>query len=420
MIVRAFTLIVLAMAMFSTTARSGEWIQFRGPSGLGISDEKDLPTKWSATENIAWKADLPGPGASSPIVVRDRVYLTCYTGYGLEPNKGEQKDLRRQLLCLERTTGKQLWAKSFEPKLPEHNYQGEGAYHGYAASTPTSDGERLYVFFGKSGVFCFDLEGNQIWQVSVGDGLNGWGSGCSPVLFGKVLLINASIESGSLIALDKLTGKEVWKAGGMRSAWNTPLLVSGKERTEVIVSTEGRLLSVDANDGKALWNADGVHRYVCPSVVSHGDVIYAIGGGHTSLAVRLGGNGDITESHGVWRKTKGSNVGSPVYLDGHLYWAGDEGGFVCCQNAATGETVFQERLDPRPGRIWTSPVLADGKLYIVSQHAGTFVVAAKPKFGLLAHNTIEGDDSRTNASPAVHHGQLLLRTDRALYCIGKK
>lgn len=408
------------MASLSTAAFGGDWTQFRGPGGLGISDEKGTPIKWSSTENIAWKAELPGPGASSPIAVGNRVYLTSYTGYGLEPAKGTQSDLKRHLLCFERSTGKPLWSKTFDPKLPEHKYEGEGSYHGYAASTPISDGERLYVFFGKSGVFCFDLEGNQLWQASVGEGTNGWGSGCSPVLFGKLLLVNASIESGSLVALDKLTGNEAWRAKGVGAAWNTPLLVNAKSRTEVVVSAQNRLLSFDPNDGQPLWNADGVHRYVCPSVVAHEDVVYAIGGGHTSLAVRAGGSGDVTESHGVWRKPKGSNVGSPVYLDGHLYWATDGGGVVCCQNATTGEFVYEKRLDPGSGTIWSSPVLADGKLYFVSQRKGTFVVAAKPEYELLAHNTFAEDDSRTNASPAIHNGQLLLRTDRALYCIGKK
>ena len=191
-------------------------------------------------------------------------------------------------------------------------------------------------------------------------------------------------------------------------------------RKEVIVSTQGRLLSFNPADGQPLWNADGVHRYVCPSVISHGDVIYAIGGGHTSLAVRLGGTGDVTESHGVWRQTKGSNVGSPLYDCGYLYWASDGGGQFCCQNATTGEFVFQERLEPRPGKIWSSPVLADGKIYLVSQQNGTYVVAAKSRFELLAHNQFKDDDSRTNASPALDHGQLFLRTDRRLYCIGKQ
>lgn len=404
----------------AAAAYPGDWTQFRGPEGLGISDETGLPLKWSSNDNIDWKCELPGPGASSPIVVRNRVYLTCYTGYGLDANQGEQKNLRRHLLCFDRRTGKELWRKTFEPKLPEHKYQGEGAYHGYAASTPATDGQRLYVFFGKSGVYAFDLDGNELWHVSVGEGINGWGSGCSPIVFGDSVIVNASIESGALVALDRSTGAERWRATGINSSWNTPLVVRGKDRTDLVVSTDSRLRSFDPADGKPLWDADGVHRYVCPSVVANGDVVYAIGGGHTSLAVRLGGSGDVTATNVIWRKDKGSNVGSPVYQAGHLYWVHDHDGTVCCQNAATGEIVYQHRLEPNPGRVWSSPVLADGKLYIASQQSGTYVVAARPSFEQLAHNVFEEDGSRTNASPAVSDRQLLLRTDRSLYCIGKK
>lgn len=417
---RRLACVCLAVTLASSvTVLAADWTQFRGEGGLGISRETGLPLKWSSTENIAWKAEMPGPGASSPITLGDRVFITAYSGYGLKPGEGEQSDLVRHLLCLNRKTGAVVWHKQFQPKLPEHKYQGEGSYHGYAASTPTTDGERLYVFFGKSGVFCFDLDGNEKWTASVGEGTNGWGSGTSPLLYKNLLIVNASVESGSLVAFDKLTGQEVWKAKGMRSAWNTPLLVPSKGRTELVVSISDQVVSFDADKGEELWRAEGVHRYVCPSVVYHDDVVYAIGGGHTSLAVRIGGSGDVSKSHGVWRLNKGSNVSSPIYHEGHLYWTRD-GSIVCCQNPATGEMVYEERLQPGSGTIWSSPVLADGKLYYVSQGKGTFVVAAQPKFELLAHNILADDDSRTNASPAVSQGQLLLRTDRFLYCIGTK
>jgi hypothetical protein len=180
------------------------------------------------------------------------------------------------------------------------------------------------------------------------------------------------------------------------------------------------MLGFDPNSGKELWQAEGVHRYCCPSVVAHDGVVFAIGGGSTSLAVRAGGRGDVSKTHGLWRDNRGSNVSSPVYLDGHIYWASDSGGVVTCQEAATGKSVYQKRLEPGSGLIYASPILADGKLYFVSQRKGTYVVAAKPEFELLSHNVFEDDDSRTNASPAVSNGQLLLRTDRALYCIGTK
>jgi len=403
-------------------ALGADWPQFRGPAGLGISSEKGLPTEWSGESNIAWKVKLPGAGASSPVTVGERVFVTCYSGYGLDNKEpGKMEDLRRHLLCFDRA-GKALWSKEFQPILPEHKYAGEGSYQGYAASTPASDGERLYVFFGKSGVFCFDLEGKQLWHTLVGKNTNGWGSGASPILYKNLLIVNASVESGALVALDKMTGSEVWRAPNIRSAWDTPVLINASEGsgTQIVVSAQDRLVAIDPETGKEVWQAEGVHRYVCPSVVENDGVIYAIGGGHTSLAVKAGGKGDVTKTHGIWRVAKGSNVGSPIYHDGYLYWAADSGGIVHCQEAATGKFMYSERLSPSSGQIWASPILADGKLYYVSKSEGTFVVAAQPKFQQLAHNVIAGDKSRSNASLAVSNGQLFLRNDQYLYCIGKR
>lgn len=403
------------------TASGADWRQFRGPSGQGISEEKGLPSEWSAEKNIVWKVKLPGAGASSPVTLGKRVFVTCYSGYGIDgKDPGKMEDLRRHLLCIDRTTAKTLWSREFEPALPEHKYTGEGSYHGYAASTPITDGERLYVFFGKSGVYCFDLDGKQLWHTTVGKNTNGWGSGTSPILYKDSLIVNASVESGALVALDRTAGKEKWRTPGISSAWNTPVLVAARDKSQqLVVSMQGRVVAVDPESGKKVWDAEGVHRYVCPSVVDHDGVVYAIGGGHTSLAVKTGGQGDVTKTHGIWRTNKGSNVGSPVYHEGHLYWPGDSDGHVRCQEAATGKMVYSERLNPASGQIWASPVLADGKLYYVSKENGTFVVAAKPQFEQLAHNVISGDKSRSNASITVSNGQLFLRNDQFLYCIGK-
>jgi outer membrane protein assembly factor BamB len=410
------------MAVAVSAGTGADWRQFRGPGGLGISDEKDLPIEWSAEKNIAWKVTLPGGGASSPVVQGERVFVTCYSGYGADAQKpGTMEDLRRHLLCLERATGKTLWSKEFQPEFPEHKYAGEGSYHGYAANTPIVDGERLYVFFGKSGVYCFDLDGKEIWHSSVGKNTNGWGSGASPILYKDTLIVNASVESGAIVALDKTNGKEVWKAPGINSAWNTPLLVTTPDKTqELVISVQDRVVGINPDDGKELWKAEGVHRYVCPSVVAHDGIVYAIGGGSTSLAVKSGGKGSVTESHVVWRVDKGSNVGSPIYHDGYLYWANDSDGTVYCQEAATGKVVFSESLKPASSQVWASPVLAGGNLYFVSKGRGVYVVAAEPKFKQLAHNVLADDTSRSNASVAVSNGQLFLRNDQNLYCIGKR
>jgi outer membrane protein assembly factor BamB len=406
----------------AVAALGADWTQFRGPGGLGVTTETDLPVEWSAKKNIVWRTQLPGPGTSCPITTGDRIFLTSYTGYALNvASPGKMEDLRRQVLCLDRHSGKILWTKEFEPVLPEHKYAGEGSYHGYSSSTPTTDGERLYVFFGKTGVFCFDLEGKELWHVSVGKNTSGWGSATSPVLYKDLLLVNASVESGAVVALDKLTGKEAWRAPGINSAWNTPVLVKAPSgETELVVSVQDRLVGLNPDTGKELWREEGVHRYVCPSVIAHDGVVYAIGGGSTSLAVRAGGRGDVTKTHTLWRVNKGSNVSSPVYHDGYLYWANDHGGVVFCQEAATGKVVYQQRLDPPCGIIYASALLAGDKIYYVSQVHGTYVVAASPTYKLLAHNVFADDKSRTNASPAVSDGQLLLRSDQYLYCIGKR
>jgi outer membrane protein assembly factor BamB len=276
------------------------------------------------------------------------------------------------------------------------------------------------VFFGKSGVYCFDLDGKEIWHSLVGKNRNGWGSGTSPILYKDLVIVNASVESGAMVALDRMTGSEKWKAPGISSAWNTPMLVTTTEKTqELVVSINKNVLALDPDTGKELWRADGVHRYVCPSVVANAGVVYAIGGGSTSLAVKAGGKGEVTATHGLWREKKGSNVGSPIYHEGHLYWANDGGGIINCQEAATGKFVYSERVKG-VGQIWASPVLADGKLYYVTKYDGTLVVAAQPKFQLLAHNVIDGDKNRSNASIAVSAGQLFLRNDQFLYCIGKR
>ena len=412
---------VFILAASASSATAADWLQFRGLGGLGISDEKGLPTEWSADKNIAWRIKLPGAGASCPVVKGNRVFVTCYSGYGMDTKEpGNMDDLRRHLLCVDRANGKTLWEKEFKPILPEHKYAGEGAYHGYAASTPIIEGERLYVFFGKSGVFCFDLDGKEIWHALVGKNINGWGSGTSPILYKDLLIVNASVESGALVALNKNDGKELWRTPGIGSAWNTPVLVmTPDKKQELVVSVQNWIVAVDPESGKERWRADGVHRYVCPSVVAHDGVVYAIGGGSTSVAVKSGGMGDVTKTHVVWRENKGSNVGSPIYHDGHLYWASD-GGVVHCQEAATGKFLYSERLMPASGQIWASPILADGKLYYVSKEKGTYVVAAEPKFKQLAHNVIEGDKARSNASLAASDGQLFLRNDQYLYCIGKR
>ncbi|MBL9093148.1 MAG: PQQ-binding-like beta-propeller repeat protein [Planctomycetaceae bacterium] len=427
----SFVIVAITAVSVAAVADSADWLRFRGSQGLGTSSETNLPAEWSGDgggKNVAWKAPLPGPGSSSPIVAGGRIYLTCYGGYALDKEDAGQMDkLIRQVVCLDRATGKILWTREFKPKLPESSYTdgNNNSWHGYSTSTPTVDEKHLYVFFGKSGVYCLDLaDGREVWHADVGEKTTGWGSTNSLVLFENLLIVNASIESQSVRALDKATGKLVWTAEEVKGARNTPNLVTTeKGDVELVFSLpgdpDGRIVGLDPRTGKELWYCRGIPDggYVCPSVIAEKGIVYAIGGRkNTAIAVRAGGRGDVTDSHILWRAGKGANVVSPALVDGRLYWVHERKGTLICLNAETGETVFENRIEPRPNVVYSSITAADGKIYAVSQHDGTFVFEAGPEFKLLAHNVL--DDARSNACLAVDGGQMLLRNDAFIYCLG--
>lgn len=412
----------LMVLCFLAQPLAAQWPQFRGPAANGAA-EGELPLQWSDTSGIAWKSELPGPGASSPIVVGGKVLVSCFSGYGADPQQpGEMANLKRHAICVNLEDGKRLWSREVPAALPETKFAGRYiTLHGFASSTPVSDGERVYFFFGKSGVFAYTLEGEKIWQTLVGDQPHAWGSGASPILHGDLLIVNASLESDALVALNKNTGERVWQLKDMPRAWNTPALLRppGSDREELVVNVRGRVRGIDPQSGQELWSCRAINAAeLCPSIVGHDGVAYVLGSPRgEGLAVRIGGRGDVTDSHLLWRINKGSNVGSPVYHDGHLYWAHNQRGIVYCVEAATGKIVYEKRLQPNPGRIYASPILAAGCLYYVSRTQGTFVVAAKPEFELLAHNRLGENEEVFNGSPAVAAARLLLRSDRALYCI---
>lgn len=416
---RLLLLSVLTLSL-APALRAADWPQFRGPAGQGVSTEKGLPTKWTATDGVAWKTEMPGPGTSSPVFVGDRIFITAYSGYNV-PGKaqGEQSALRRHLLALDRKTGKIVSNTPVEAKLPEQDRIRDS--HGYASSTPAADAERVYCFFGRSGVFAFDHSGKQLWQADVGEKLNGWGSAASPVLYGDLVIVNASVESDTLFAFDKKTGKEKWKAKGIREAWNTPVVVkntAGKD--ELIVPIQGKILAFNPTTGEALWNcATEITWYMVPSVVAHDGIVYAIGGrsGVAALAVKTGGSGDVTKTHRLWTGRKGSNVSSPVFHDKHVYFMNDNNEHAFCLEAATGKVVYEERIG-RAGTVYASSLLADGKVYYVSRDGKTFVVAAKPEYELLATNDLR-DGGIFHATPVAADGKLFIRSDKFLYCLGK-
>lgn len=419
----ASTLTLLFAAALAFPAAAEDWMQFRGPGSAGIGEATGLPATWDSKTNIVWNTVLPGPGGSCPIVVGDRVYITSYSGYAESiDDPGDMTKLMRHVLCLDRASGKVIWSKDYKAKQPESEYKGgNNTRHGYATSTPTSDGKSVFIFFGKSGVMAFDLDGKELWTADLGEGTDGWGSATSPILYKNLLLVNATVESESLVALDKATGKEVWRTPGITKAWGTPVLVDVDGKTEVVMNLPNKVAAYDPETGAELWTCEGVPDfYICPSVVAKDGIVYATGGRKSeTVAVRAGGRGDVTATHLLWRIKEGNNVTSPVVVDGYLYWLHESRGKAYCIEAATGKTVYEAELDPKPGLLYASFTAADGKLYAPSQAGGTYVIAAKPTFEQIAVNTFADDTSRVNASVVVSNNQLLLRTDKAIYCIGK-
>jgi outer membrane protein assembly factor BamB len=401
--------------------RAEDWTQFRGPR-YGAAEIAQLPTQWNS-DSAVWKTPLEGRGASSPVTFQDRIYLTSYTGYGIDAeNPGAPEDLERHLTCISLKNGQIIWTKTV-PAPSENNpfTTWAVALHGFASSTPVVDATGVYVFFGATGVLAFNHQGDELWRTSCGTGTHDFGAGNSPVLYNDLVIVNASVECGELIALRKSDGREVWRQGGIEESWSTPAIYRNPAgATELAVTTKGKILAFNPADGTPLWTCDGIPDYICPSIIAQQGTIYASGGRRNEMiAIRSGGTGDVTATNKLWGIAKGSNVSSPVYYDGYLYWAKDDPGIVYCANADTGEILYEERLKPDSGRLYASPLLADGKLYYVSRQNGTYVLPVKPEFQLLALNKIEGDDSIFNASPVpVDGGGFLLRSDRFLYRIG--
>ncbi len=416
-----FILLLLLTTTFILPAAPADWSQFRGPGGSGVSDAKGTPLNWSDTQGIVWKTDLPGPGTSSPIVFGNKIFLTCSTGFG--PGiSGSIEALKRHLLCFDRATGKLLWNTPVAADLPEQEKIRED--HGYATSTPVADAERVYVFYGKSGVFAFDHAGKELWNTKVGTQVNGWGSATSPVLHKDLVLINASVESQSLVALDQKTGAEKWRARGINESWHAPLVVAmSGGRSEVVAACIKQVFAFDADNGQPLWTCQtGIGWYMCPTPVARDGIVYTIGGRNpqNGLAIRAGGRGEVSGSHVLWKINKGSNVPSPVLNDGYLYFVHEGLGVAYCVSARTGEFAYEERLNMRPSAIYASPIIADGKLYYFGRTGRAVVLAASPKFEKLAENTLEGGRGVFNSSPTFDGSRLLLRSNRALYSLGNK
>jgi len=414
------TLPLFLAGLLPALAADVDWPRFRGPNGSGIATGAQPPTTWSDTQNVKWRTELPGAGTSSPVVVGERVFVTCWAGAG---------SVTRQLVCVSRASGKILWARSVGGEATPDRDEGFLTEHGYASHTPTSDGEKVFAYFGRGGAVAFDLDGKQLWHVKLGDSANGknWGSAASPVLYKDTVIITASEEAHAIIALDKATGQEVWRApgGALEYVFGTPVLAGDSARPELLLALPEELWALNPENGKLRWfAATGLPGNIAPSVVTSDGVAFAFGGFPQlgAFAVKTGGKGDVSQTHRLWLTRSSTYVPTPVLHDGRLYVVTDQG-FALCLDAKTGEQVFKERLPGasatgRGGKpFYASAVMADGNIYAVSRRNGTFVIAAQPQFKLVAHNSFASDATQFNATPGISGKDLFLRSDKFLYCL---
>ena len=393
------------------------WPAWRGPTARGTSDERNLPLRWGTAENVRWKSPLPGPGNSTPIVWGDRVFLT----QALDGGK------KRAVLALDRKNGQKLWQQEVACPAEETTHPQNPP----CSASPVTDGTAVYADFASAGVVAYDLHGKQLWHRDLGPVLHKWGNGSSPVLYKDLLIVwHGPGEPSFLTALNKRTGAPVWKKeekainSPIFGSWSTPVVVRAGERDELIfplpgekIGGDGEFKAYDPATGKELWRCSGLGNeiYAMPVVSARGDLVVGISGHNGPLlAVRPGGDGDVTQSHRVWRAA-GKNpqrIGSGVLHEGHLYLA-DAEGFAECIEASTGKVIWKERLG---GKLWGSLLLAEGRLYVSSLEGQTYVLEASLKFNLLAKNDL---GEPLYAAPAVSGGDLFLRTYQHLYCIGR-
>lgn len=413
------TLLSCSLLLFSF-AQAADWPMWRGPQGDGTTVESGLPEKWSTTENVLWKTALPDRGNSTPVVIGGRVFVT----------QAVEKTGRRLLLCFDGKTGAQLWEAGTTYKEPELTH----ATNPYCAASPATDGSCIVVFFASAGVFCYDMNGQELWKrTDLGEQRHIWGNGTSPVIAGERVFLNfgPGVKT-TLYAFDLKSGKTLWQhdePGGASGegadkkwlgSWADPLMRKVDDHDELILSYPGRVAAFDPTSGTELWTCAGLNPLVYNSPLMTSDNIVVAFGGYNGmgLAVKAGGRGDVTEKR-LWHLPKVSQrIGSGVIHEGHHYILSD-GGIAECRDLKTGEMVWSERLKgPGPtGQNWSSLVLsADGKCYAANQGGDCFVFKASPQFELLATSSL---GEKIIGSIAVSDGRLFIRGHKNLWCIGK-
>ncbi len=416
----ALTSVVLLTTVGSSAAQvrmvvpEGEaqqyWPRWRGPSGQGLVEGTGYPDTWSDAENVIWKANVPGEGASSPIVWADRIFLTT----------ADDRAGTVSVLSYRRSDGERLWQTAVPDPTREHLHPKNT----HASATVSTDGELIYASFGSKGLIAVDFDGNVVWHRSLGTINNYHGTAGSPLLYKDTIILYQDHDGGSqggafVAAFDKATGEPVWRTSRRASVgWGSPIAIHTGERDELIVSSQRRVQAYNPDTGVELWNCGGNLFEVIPTpVVGHGLVFCSSGRAGPTLAIRPGGSGDVTATHVVWKSPKGSPfVPSPLLSGDRLYLVNDMASIITCYDARSGEVLWQGRLGrtAREG-FSASPVVVDGKVFFINDFGQTFVVRDGPEFELLHVNEL---NARTLASPALVDGRWYFRTDRELIAIG--
>jgi len=437
---RAIAITTLLSAISLTaSARADNWPAWRGPTGQGHCAETNVPLKWSGKENVRWKAPLEFPGNSTPVVWGDKIFLTQANkdanpkkdAKGKVDPKSKKDGTIRSLLCLARADGKILWQKDVPYDQPERNWSD----FPYCNASPATDGERVVVSFGSAGMYCYDLNGKELWKrTDLGRWEHQFGNASSPVIHGDLVILwcgpNDPKGRNYLIAVNKKTGQTVWEHDESYGSWSTPLIAKMDGKDQLLLgqsrdvknapeSNNGYLKGFDPATGKELWKCQGLNSYVYTSPLLGDGVAVAMSGyGGSDLAVKLGGTGDITTDR-LWRHPKPANqrVGSGVIVGEHVYMV-DDNGLAHCYELKSGKDLWQDEARLK-GTTWGSMVHADGRLYLLMKNADTIVLAAKPKLEILATNSL-GGGQQTNSSIAISNGDLFIRTNKYLWCIAEK
>ena len=422
---------ILVIGMMSV-AQADNWPNWRGPDSNGIAPNADPPIKWSETENIKWKVQIPGDSDSTPIIWEDKLFIQTAIPTAEEPPPGSGEKpksiakvatvpYRFVVMCLSRETGEVLWEQTTTEELP---HEGHHPTASFAAYSPVTDGELLWVSFGSRGLHCYDLDGNHQWSRGLikMSKVNEFGEGSSPTLAGDAIVVQLDHEGQSkIMAFNKETGETLWEHNREEpSTWATPLTVDVDGALQVVVSGKNRIISHDAATGDIVWeSAAAWDEPLATPVVANGNIFLASGFRvFDTLAIELGHTGDLTNSDAIqWRTSEDAPyVASPLVYGDNLYFISGYRALLSCYNATTGKMIYEkEKLDGLR-QIYASPVGAGDRLYIACRRGGVAVVKQSNKFKLLATNTLEDN---FDASPVVAGNELFLKGDAFLYCIAE-